>query len=33
MFDEVDLDIPDTAIDRAHRIGPEYLGYKIKEKV
>ena len=30
MFDEGELDILDTAIDRAIRIGPEYSDYKTK---
>ena len=28
MFDEGDLDIPNTIIDQAHRIAPEYSDYK-----
>ena len=32
MFGVVELDIPDTVIDRAHRIGPEYSDYKTKKK-
>ena len=32
MFGVVELDIPDTVIDRAHRIGPEYFDYKTKKK-
>ena len=32
MFDEGELDIPDTVIDRAHRIGPEYSDYITKKK-
>ena len=30
MFDEGELDIPDTVCDRAHWIGPEYSDYKTK---
>ena len=30
IFDEGGLDIPDTVIDRAHQIGPEYSDYKTK---
>ena len=30
MFDEGELDIPDTVIDQAIRIGPEYSDYKKK---
>ena len=33
MFDEGELDFPDTVIDRAHRIGPEYSDYKTKKSV
>ena len=32
MFDEGEMDIPDTDIDRAHCIGPEYSDYKTKRK-
>ena len=32
MFDEGELNIPDTVVDRAHRIGPEYSDYKTKKK-
>ena len=32
MFAEGELDIPDTVIDRAHRIDPEYSDYKTKKK-
>ena len=32
IFDEGELDIPDTVIDRAHRIGPEFYDYKTKKK-
>ena len=32
MFGVVELDVPDTVIDRAHRIGPEYSDYKTKKK-
>ena len=30
MFDEGELDIPDTVIDQAIRTGPEYSDYKKK---
>ena len=32
MFGEGELDIPDTFIDRAHHISPEYSDYKTKKK-
>ena len=32
IFDEGELDIPYTVIDRAHRIEPEYSDYKTKKK-
>ena len=32
MFDESELDIPETVIDRAHWIGPEYSNYKTNRK-
>ena len=32
MFDEGELDIRDTVIDRAHHISPEYSDYKTKKK-
>ena len=32
MFDEVEIDITDTVIDRAHRIGSEYSHYETKKK-
>ena len=32
IFDEGELDIPDTVTDRAHRITPECSDYKIKKK-
>ena len=32
MFDKVELDMPDTVIDRPHRIGPQYSDYKTKKK-
>ena len=32
MIDEDELDIPNTVIDRAHQIGPEYSNYKTKKK-
>ena len=31
-FHEGELDIPDTIIDQAHQIGPEYSDYKPKRK-
>ena len=32
MFDEVEIDITDTVIDRAHRIGSKYSHYETKKK-
>ena len=32
IFDQSELDIPDTVIDQAHRIFPEYSDYKIKKE-
>ena len=32
IFDEGELDIPYTVVDRAHRIEPEYSDYKTKKK-
>ena len=32
MFDKVELDMPDTVIERPHRIGPQYSDYKTKKK-
>ena len=32
MFDEGELDTPNTVIDRTHRIGPEHFDYQTRKK-
>ena len=32
MFDQGELDIPNTIIDQVHRTGPKYSDYKTKKK-